>query len=40
MIMVKAKFEDSTFPYKVDIVDLNTLNKDFLKIIESDLYKI
>lgn len=40
LLKVKALFEDSTFPYKVDVVDLNTLPKKFLNIIEKDLYKI
>lgn len=40
LLALKGVFRDSDFPYKVDIVDLNTLNKDFLKIIEPDLYKI
>lgn len=40
ILMLKLKFEESTFPYKVDIVDLNTLDKNFLSIIQPDLYKI
>lgn len=40
LLKVKASFEDSDFPYKVDIVDLGNLKTDFLKIIEKDLYKI
>lgn len=40
ILMLKVKFEESTFPYKVDIVDLNTLDENFLNIIQSDLYKI
>ena len=40
ILILKAKFSDSTFPYKVDIVDLNTLDKNFLDIIQPDLYKI
>ena len=39
LLKVKALFEDSTFPYKVDVVDLNTLPEKFLNIIEKDLYK-
>lgn len=40
LLKIKALFEDSTFPYKVDVVDLNTLPEKFLNIIEKDLYKI
>lgn len=40
IIRLKAVFHDSTFPYKVDIVDIKTLSDKFLKIIEKDLYKI
>ena len=37
---IKSVFEDSTFPYEVDIVDLQSLNENFLHIIEKDLKKI
>jgi len=37
---IKAEFENSTFPYEVDIVDLNSINESFLKIIRNDLKKI
>ena len=40
ILLLKAKFSDSTFPYKVDIVDLSNLDKNFLNIIQPDLYKI
>jgi len=40
LLQIKAAFHDSSFPYKVDIVDLEALNKDFYKLIENDLYKI
>lgn len=40
ILMLRAKFSDSTFPYKVDIVDLNDLKPEFKKIIEKDLYRI
>lgn len=40
LIRLKTVFHDSTFPYKVDIVDLKTLDENFFKIIEKDLYKI
>jgi type I restriction enzyme S subunit len=40
LLLLKGLFENSTFPYKVDIVDLNSLSEEFLNIIECDLYKI
>ncbi len=40
MLQLKAQFEESTIPYKIDIVDLNNLKAEFKKIIEKDLYKI
>ncbi len=40
LLKIKSVFEDSTFPYKVDIVDLQSLNENFLHIIEKDLKKI
>ena len=40
LLNVRALFENSTFPYKVDVVDLSTLDKEFLRIIKKDLYKI
>lgn len=40
ILKLKAIFRNSTFPYKVDIIDLNSADNDFLKIIEPDLYKI
>ncbi len=40
LLNVRALFEDSTFPYKVDVVDLNSLDEKFLAVIKNDLYKI
>ncbi len=40
LLNVKTLFENSVFPYKVDIVDLNSLDEGFLNIIKDDLYKI
>ncbi len=40
LLKIKALFEDSTFPYKVDVVDLSSLTPEFLNIIEKDLYQI
>ena len=35
-----TSFENSTFPYKVDIVDLNTINENFKNLIKNDLKEI
>jgi len=40
ILKLKSIFRNSTFPYKVDIVDLNSADNNFIKIIENDLYKI
>lgn len=40
ILALKAKFHDSAFPYKVDIVDFNTLDKNFLSLIKPDMIKI
>ena len=40
ILKLKVKFENSTFPYKVDIVDLKNLKDKFRGIIEKDLYRI
>ena len=40
LLKIRALFENSTFPYKVDIIDLKSLTPDFFKIIEKDLCKI
>ena len=40
ILKLRVKFENSTFPYKVDIVDLNNLKDEFKKIIEKDLHKL
>jgi predicted nucleotidyltransferase len=37
---LSAAFEDSLLPYKVDIVDLNDISKEFKSSIESDLIKL
>ncbi|MDR3049453.1 MAG: nucleotidyltransferase domain-containing protein [Elusimicrobiota bacterium] len=33
-------FENSLLPYKVDIVDLNNISKEFKKIIKNDLVQL
>ena len=40
LLKIKSIFQNSTFPYKVDLVDLNDLKPEFLKIIEKDLFEL
>lgn len=40
LLKIKANFEDSTFPYKVDVIDLANIKPEFFRIIEKDLNKI
>lgn len=40
MLQLKAFFHDSTFPYMVDIIDLNSISENFKTRIQNDLYKI
>lgn len=40
ILKLRVKFENSTFPYKVDILDLNNVKDEFKKIIEKDLHKL
>ena len=35
-----SDFENSTFPYEVDIIDLNTIKDSFKNIIKDDLIEI
>ena len=37
---LRSAFSNSTFPYKVDIIDLNNIDEKFYNIIKDDLYKI
>jgi predicted nucleotidyltransferase len=37
---LSAAFKDSFLPYKVDIVDLNDISKEFKSSIEDDLIKL
>lgn len=37
---LQSDFENSTFPYKVDIVDLNTVKEYFKNLIKDDLVKL
>ena len=36
-LKIQSVFENSTFPYEVDIVDLNNINEDFKNLIKNDL---
>ncbi len=36
-LKLESDFENSTFPYEVDIVDLNTIKESFKNIIKDDL---
>ncbi|NBT85710.1 MAG: nucleotidyltransferase domain-containing protein [Alphaproteobacteria bacterium] len=36
MADLRRAFEESSLPYKVDIVDMNTINSDFLNIINQN----
>ena len=40
ILNLRAAFSNSTFPYKVDIIDLNNIDEKFYNIIKEDLYKI
>ena len=40
ILRIKSLFEDSTFPYKVDIVNLDSVKPEFLSIIKKDMIKI
>ena len=40
ILRIKSLFEDSTFPYKVDIVNLDSVKSEFLSIIKKDMIKI
>jgi len=38
-IKIEESFEESDLPYKVDLVNLNTISKEFFKGIKKDLVK-
>lgn len=40
LLKIKANFQNSTFPYKVDLIDLNSIDEKFFNIIKNDLVKI
>lgn len=37
---ISADFENSTLPWKVDVIDLNSIDENFKKLIRDDLKKI
>ena len=39
-LKIESDFENSTFPYEVDIVDLNTIQENFKNIIKDDLVEL
>ena len=39
-LRLESDFENSTFPYEVDIVDLNTIKENFKNIIKDDLVEL
>ena len=39
ILRLKALFSDSTFPYMVDIIDLNSISEKFFSLIKDDLIK-
>ncbi len=40
ILKLKAYFEDSTFPYQVDLIDLDNISEKFLSMIKEDLTEI
>ena len=40
IITLKSKFHDSDFPYKIDIIDLNTIDNKFKNIIQKGMIQI
>lgn len=40
VLKLKSLFENSTFPYKVDIIDLDSIKPEFYNLIKDDLQKI
>ena len=39
-LTLKAFFEDSTFPYQVDLIDLDSISEKFSNLIKDDLVEI
>lgn len=39
-LKIELEFENSTFPYEIDIVDLNTINENFKNLIQNNLIQI
>lgn len=40
ILKLKAYFEDSTFPYQVDLIDLDSISEKFSNLIKDDLVEI
>ncbi|MGN0031775.1 MAG: nucleotidyltransferase family protein [Candidatus Gastranaerophilaceae bacterium] len=40
LLKIKNEFEDSTLPYEVDLIDLNTISEKFKAQITNDLTEI
>ena len=40
ILKLKAYFENSTFPYQVDLIDLDDISEKFLSMIKEDLTEI
>lgn len=40
ILRIKVLFHDSTFPYMVDVIDLNSISEKFFNLIKDDLTKI
>ena len=36
-LIIRDSIENSTFPYEIDIVDLNTIKENFRNLIQDDL---
>ncbi len=39
-LKIISEFENSTFPYNIDIIDLKTISNDFMKQINNSLIKL
>ena len=37
---LQSDFENSTFPYEVDVVDLNNIEENFKNLIKNDLTEL
>ena len=39
-LQLEIEFENSVFPYEVDIIDLNNINEDFKNLIKKELVEL